>query len=164
MIVVVLSDTHIPERMRGLPDELLSFLEGAFCILHAGDVTEWWVVEELSRFAPVYAVRGNMDTPGVLSRLPEKRVVELGGVRVGLIHGRGSPETAERIALEAFSKDGIHAIVYGHSHRPFLEWKKNYILMNPGSPTDTVFAPCRTFGRLEITGGRILRGEIIRLD
>jgi putative phosphoesterase len=162
--VAVLSDTHIPERMRKLPEDLLSCLQGVSFILHTGDVTEWWVIEELSRIAPVYGVCGNMDTPGVASRLPERRVVELEGIRIGLLHGRGSPEEAERIALKAFAQEDVQVIVYGHSHRPKLEWQKAFLLVNPGSPTDTVFAPRRTLGRLEIAEGRILRAEIVALE
>ncbi|MEN3203036.1 MAG: metallophosphoesterase family protein [Atribacterota bacterium] len=164
MIVAVLSDTHIPERSRTLPEYLVPFLKGVDCILHAGDVTEWWVLEELSQFAPVHAVCGNMDIPGVRMRLPAKRVVELEGVRIGLLHGHGSPEEAERMALTSFVGENVQVIIYGHSHRPLLVWHKEFLLMNPGSPTDRVFSPCLTMGRLEITSGRVSRGEIIRLD
>lgn len=164
MVVAVLSDTHIPERLKTIPDYLTPFLRGVDCILHAGDVIEWWVLEELSQFAPVYAVCGNMDTPGVHSRLPARRVVELEGVRIGLIHGHGSPEEAERMALTSFSQENVQVIIYGHSHRPLLVWQKNFLLLNPGSPTDRIFAPCLTLGRLEIASGKVIRGEIIRLD
>ncbi|MGQ9621942.1 MAG: metallophosphoesterase family protein [Candidatus Caldatribacteriaceae bacterium] len=164
MIAVVLADTHIPARVKKIPEELLPFLREASLILHAGDATEWWVIEELSRFASVYMVRGNMDSLEVSSRLPEKTVVEIERVRLGLIHGLGSPEEAKRMALSAFKTESVQAVVYGHSHRPLLEWHKDFLLMNPGSPTDDVFAPCRTFGRLEICGERIFRAEIIRIE
>lgn len=163
-MVVVLSDTHVPERSRTLPEHLVPFLKEASSILHAGDLTEWWVLEELSRFAPVYAVCGNMDAKEVCSRLPAKRIVELEGVRIGLLHGRGSPEEAERMALTSFAGEDVQVIIYGHSHRPLLSWRKDFLLMNPGSPTDRVFSPCLTIGRLEIVSRRVLRGEIIRLD
>ncbi len=164
MIAVILADTHIPARAKRIPEELLPFLKEASLILHAGDATEWWVIEELSRFASVYTVRGNMDSLEVSSRLPEKTVVEVGRVRLGLIHGWGSPEEAKRVALSAFKTEGVQAVVYGHSHKPLLEWHEDFLLMNPGSPTDKVFAPCRTFGRLEICRERIFRAEIICLE
>lgn len=164
MIIAVLSDTHIPERSKALPEYLTPFLKGVNCILHAGDVTEWWVLEELSQFAPVYAVSGNMDAPYVHTRLPAKRVVELEGVRIGLVHGHGSPEEAERMALTSFTDENVQVIVYGHSHRPLLMWRREFLLMNPGSPTDRVFSPCLTLGRLEVVSGRVIRGEIVRLD
>lgn len=164
MVVAVLSDTHIPERSKVLPEYLTPFLRNANCILHAGDVTEWWVLEELSQFAPVYAVCGNMDAPGVHTRLPIKRVVELEGVRIGLVHGHGSPEEAERIALASFTGEDVQVVIYGHSHRPLLIWRREFLLMNPGSPTDRVFSPCPTMGRLEVVSGKVTRGEIIRLD
>ncbi|MCS7242785.1 MAG: metallophosphatase family protein [Candidatus Caldatribacterium sp.] len=164
MVVAILSDTHIPERLKVLPEYLTSFLQSVDCILHAGDIVEWWVLEELSQFAPVYAVCGNMDTPSVCTRLPAKRVVELEGVRIGLVHGRGSPEEAEKVALTSFAEENVNVVVYGHSHRPLLVWRREFLLVNPGSPTDKVFSPCLTMGRLEIASGKVCKGEIIRLD
>ncbi len=63
MKIAVISDTHIPQRGRNLPPYFTSFFEGVSLILHAGDITEWWFLEELMKYAPVRAVRGNMDSP-----------------------------------------------------------------------------------------------------
>ena len=66
-------------------------LEGADAILHAGDITSLELLDELGAIAPVHAVAGNMDSETTLSTLGERRVLELGGHRVGLIHGWGAP-------------------------------------------------------------------------
>jgi putative phosphoesterase len=61
-------------------------LERADLILHAGDVTAAAVLRELEAYAPVEAVRGNMDEPALQAVLPERRVVEVEGARIGLVH------------------------------------------------------------------------------
>src|SRR5688572_29444839 len=84
--VGVISDTHCPERV---PNSALNRIEAVFegcdCILHAGDIEAQSVLDRLAVIAPVHAVRGDheIDT----RYLPEKRVVEVGGVRIGLHHG-----------------------------------------------------------------------------
>lgn len=63
MRVVVLSDTHLrATSARGLPEKVLSSLRDAEVILHAGDVTEQPLLDELVGYAPVHAVLGNNDT------------------------------------------------------------------------------------------------------
>src|SRR5690242_1006251 len=84
--VGVLSDTHVPDYMPALPTAVAACFAGVDLILHAGDVTGAAVLEELGALAPVVAVKGNHDTLD----LPRKRLVEIGGARIGLIHGHRS--------------------------------------------------------------------------
>ena len=60
-LAIVLADTHIPRRARALPEELVPYLREADLILHAGDLIQPSVLDELSTHAPVYAVRGNVE-------------------------------------------------------------------------------------------------------
>ena len=76
----------MPRGTRRLPAECLRRLESVELILHAGDVVGAAVLEELARLAPVAAVAGNMDEPTLIAALPEQRVVELGGARIGVVH------------------------------------------------------------------------------
>ncbi len=46
-LAVVLADTHISRRARALPEELVPYLERADLILHAGDLIEASVLDEL---------------------------------------------------------------------------------------------------------------------
>ncbi|MCD6155949.1 MAG: YfcE family phosphodiesterase, partial [Candidatus Atribacteria bacterium] len=99
---MVISDTHIPERAKDLPPQLISALEEASLIVHAGDICEYWVVEELLSFAPLFAVQGNMDKADVKAKLKEKEIFEVAGKRIGLVHGWGSPWGIEKRISEVF--------------------------------------------------------------
>lgn len=159
----VVSDTHIPGRARALPAALLQGLAGVELILHAGDILEESVLEALRAVAPVQAVAGNNDCPDLVRRYGWRRVVEVGGRRIGLVHGHiGSADDTPHRALEAFAGEWIDAVVFGHSHIPLCREVGGVLLFNPGSPTDRRRQPHCTYGLLHIAPG-VLRGEIIAL-
>lgn len=138
MRIGVVSDTHIPMRAKQLPARLFELLNGVEMILHAGDIVDDWVLHELAALAPVEAVAGNMDPPELANRLGRKKILNIAGFKLGLIHGdHGSirSKTPQR-ALAAFSKDDVNCVVFGHSHQPYCQKKNGILLFNPGSPTD----------------------------
>ena len=158
----VVSDTHIPGRAAQLPEAMLSAFGEVDLILHAGDLTSLEVMEALEELAPVEAVQGNMDDLKVRARLAERRIVEAEGCRIGLVHGSGSPLGLERRALRAFEANGVQAVVFGHSHKPFNHRVGEVLLFNPGSPTDRRFSPHGSFGRLRVNG-RAVSGEVVEI-
>ncbi len=162
MKVGVISDTHIPTRAGSLPQKVKEIFQGVDLILHAGDLEDMWVIYELEEIAPVKAVVGNMDPYDLSEHLPAKRIVQAGGVRIGLIHGWGEPKGLPRRVREAFLGENVQCIVFGHSHQPFNEIVEGILLFNPGSPTDTIFAPYKSVGILHIE--KDIRGEIVRID
>lgn len=138
----------------------MSRLEEADLILHAGDFTASFVLEELERYAPVEAVYGNMDEPVLRERLPAQRVVEVGGTRIGMTHvGGPAAGRAERLAARFPECD---AVVYGHSHIPEATWQGAVWILNPGSPTERRRAPEHTMIMLRIDAGRI-EPEVVTL-
>ncbi len=157
----VVSDTHIPKVAPSLPARLLRELEGCELILHAGDLVDLMVVEELERVAPTVAVRGNMDGPEVARSLPDTRVIAMEGVRIGLIHGGGAPLGIEKRVMAPFSDVGV--VVYGHTHQPKVERKGRVLLVNPGTPTDLRFSSRLSYAVLEVEEGKV-RAEIRYLD
>jgi putative phosphoesterase len=86
-MIFVLSDTHVPERMKELPRNLVERIGPADLILHAGDFVVWEVFRQLSSLAAVHAVRGNMDEAKLRRFLPETKVLEITGKKIGLCHG-----------------------------------------------------------------------------
>jgi len=159
MKIGIISDTHIPLTAPQLPHVVLDLFSNVEAILHAGDLVELGVLEELQALAPTYAVYGNMDGGAVRAALPQDRIVELGGFKIGLTHGSGSPRgLAERVRRRF---DQVDLIVYGHSHRSESVRIDGTILCNPGSPTDTRFAPYNSIGILHVSDK--IEAEIIRL-
>jgi len=148
-------------RARYLPAEIFTAFTGVDLILHAGDIMDWTVIRELSTLAPVEAVYGNMDGAEVRQRLERRRIIELGEVRIGLIHGDGAGYGTVARAAQAFS--GVHCIVFGHSHRPYNEWHGDTLLFNPGSPTDRRMMPMGSYGFLYVSGDYIW-GDICYME
>jgi uncharacterized protein len=158
LLAVVLADTHISRRARALPEELVPYLERADLILHAGDLIEASVLDELSLYAPVRAVKGNVDPPDV--NLPETLEFDFGGARIAMIHDSGRKEGRRRRLKRRFPDARV--VVFGHSHVPFLEDENGLLLLNPGSPTDKRRQPHHTFALLRTEEGDV-RAEIVVL-
>ena len=59
----VISDTHVPDRVRQLDPQAFGIFQaaGVQAILHAGDVSGPQLLAQLEQIAPVYAVKGNRD-------------------------------------------------------------------------------------------------------
>ena len=163
MRVLVLSDTHLrPGVHKRLPDEVYAELEQADAVLHAGDIVTADLLHELSGFAPVHAVLGNNDLDPALSHLPERAVVELDGVRVGMVHDSG-PSAGREGRMRRLFPDA-EVVVFGHSHIP---WDRSGIdgqlLFNPGSATERRAQPEHTYGVLELDGGRVAGHRIVAI-
>ncbi|GLW25836.1 metallophosphoesterase [Microbispora triticiradicis] len=160
MKVVVLADTHAPRRWKSCPPAVARHLRGADLILHAGDVCTAEVLVELSAYAPVRAVLGNNDGPDVAAwGAPETLELDLGGLRVGMIHDSG--QATGRTARMRRRFPGADLVVYGHSHIPMDLTGDGVRVFNPGSPTDRRRQPHGTIGLLDIAGGELRRAEIV---
>jgi putative phosphoesterase len=137
-------------------------LPGAAAILHAGDLLDEGVLGSLAGFAPVHAVLGNNDL-SLVGRLPHTLVVELGGVRVGLIHDSGRQRGRAARLRRRFPDAGV--VVFGHSHAPIAEeGEGGQLLFNPGSPTQRRAQPVCTFGELYLAGGTVIGHRIIAVE
>jgi putative phosphoesterase len=160
---LVLADTHIRRGWhRRLPDAVYSALEQADVILHAGDVCDSDCLEELAGFAPVKAVFGNNDHE-LVGVLPERRVEEIEGVRIGLVHIPRA-EIGRAARMRGWFPEADIGI-YGHSHLPE---NRHYAevamtLFNPGSATERRRAPRHTIGWLHLEDGTF-RSEIVAID
>ena len=151
MKIGVIADTHIPERCSEIPAAVLKEFKKVDMIIHAGDLVDIIVLRKLQGFCPdVKAVCGNMDQEEAREELPEKMVFDVSGFTIGLTHGYGSPDQLTKRLAEVFKKDKVDVIIFGHSHQPMNEKIGDILYFNPGSPTDTVFAPYASYGIIEI--------------
>lgn len=157
MKIGVLSDTHL----RDPHPEFKRLIEAHFSdvekIFHLGDFVNWTVAEYLSNLKELIAVCGNMDPPEIRKAFPRKRVVELYGFKIGLIHGGGSPLGIESRIREEFGE--LDAIVYGHTHMPANHQAGGILFFNPGSPSRSSIH-WATLGALRV--GEKIEGEIIK--
>ncbi|OPG04516.1 metallophosphoesterase family protein [Microbispora sp. GKU 823] len=160
MKVVVLADTHAPRRWKSCPPAVAGHLRGADLILHAGDVCTADVLVELSAYAPVHAVLGNNDGPDVAAwGAPETLELDLGGLRVAMIHDSGQATGRTARMRRRFPEADL--VVFGHSHIPMDLTGDGVRVFNPGSPTDRRRQPHGTIGILEVEGGVLRRAEIV---
>lgn len=148
MLIGLISDTHIPDRMRELPKKVFEAFKDVEMILHAGDITSQEVIEKLEEIAPVIAIQGNTDRIVGLN-LPKTAVVEAEELKIGVIHGEVYPR-ADTQQLHYLAKQlDVDILVSGHSHQPKVEKVEDVLLINPGSPTVPRLAD-RTVMLLEI--------------
>jgi putative phosphoesterase len=155
MRLVLMADTHVPRRARDLPEQLWQAVEEADVVIHAGD----WVCVELldallARGRRLIGVVGNNDGPSLRARLPEVATVELGGLRLVVVHDTGAARGREQRCATRFPDADV--VVFGHSHIPWdTEAPTGLRLLNPGSPTDRRRQPTCSWMTAEINGGRL---------
>jgi uncharacterized protein len=146
--IAVIADTHLPRGARKLPEECILRCEAADLILHLGDVVAASILDEVRALGPVEAVYGNMDEPALRETLPQRHVVEVDGVRIGMVHIPG-PRAGREARLSGWFPD-CQAVIYGHTHVPQIEQHDGVWILNPGSPTERRKAPERSMLELEI--------------
>jgi putative phosphoesterase len=153
--VLVLADTHLPKRARVLPDVVLTAVDDADLVIHAGD----WVDEAtldllLATGTPVLGVAGNNDGDALHRRLPEVATATIEDVRLAVVHETGASTGRERRMDERFPDTDV--LVFGHSHIPWDTTTPGGMrLLNPGSPTDRRRQPRHTYGVLTLDAGAI---------
>ena len=151
MKIGVISDTHGLLR-----PEALAALRGSDCIIHAGDIGDPSILNELSRLAPLTAVRGNVDREKWARKIPETNVVEAGGISIYVLHNLEDLDLKPEAA-------GFVAVIYGHSHVPKQETKNGVLYFNPGSAGPRRFRLPVSIGWLMVEGAQP-RAEICHLD
>ena len=146
MRVGVLADTHNLLRPR-----VLELLADCDRILHAGDVGEPEILERLRQAAPqavLDAIRGNTDAGATADALPETLAGDLDGLPFRMVHRREDMDRAWPARARL--------VVFGHSHRPELEWQGSCLLLNPGSCGPRRFHLPLTLAILTVADGRIV--------
>lgn len=165
----ILSDTHGLLR-----PEVVERLADAEMLLHAGDIGDGdggdgsgggEILERLEAIAPTLAVAGNVDQGSADPRiraLPREVVTEIAGVSLLMIHRREDAE-ARLAELVSAGRPRPDLVVFGHSHRPEIDWPRGALFLNPGACGRRRFRLPLTVARCTLTDGRIVP-EILAVD
>ena len=157
MLVGVVSDTH-----GYLNPRVLELLRGVDHILHAGDIGDDSIIQELGRIAPITSVRGNNDREGPISLYPLEATEDLAGWRILLTHEVKLPKSTDHPAMSRYRDAGVDAVVFGHSHIALHERRGEVLFFNPGAAGKRRFKVVPSIGFLTLEEGRI-DGSIVPL-
>jgi putative phosphoesterase len=148
----LISDTHVPSRAKAIPQSVFKVFENVDFIIHAGDLVELTVVDELEQLAPVLAVHGNMDGPQVSGALPKLNSLKILDYKIGVVHDPGIMFGVNKMR-EMAKQNLFNVLVYGHTHASSIKWENKTLFINPGSPTspEPPFLCKPTVGLLKIT-------------
>ncbi len=139
-LIGVLSDTH-----GHLPTGVTKAFKKADLIIHAGDIGDEKVLDELSQIAPIVAVRGNMDFGKWTKKLPDEETIEIGSIILYVLHNSG------RLDIDPNHAD-FKAVISGHTHRPEIYEKDGICFLNPGSASYPKFGNSASAGLIQIRG------------
>jgi uncharacterized protein len=143
--VGLISDTHVPKRARGLPKKVFEIFENVDYIIHAGDLVELAVLEELEQIAPVLAVHGNMDGLEVTNALPKLNSMKIFDWKIVVAHDQNIIYGLNK-SLENGGQNEFDVFVYGHTHVANIKWEEKILYINPGSATD----PASSFDKASV--------------
>ncbi len=165
--LVIVADTHVPNRARDLPGQLWRDIEDVDVVIHAGDWVDIRLLDELeARSKQLVAVHGNNDLGELRQRLAEVARVEIEGLRLGVVHETGSAKGREDRCSQLYPE--LDVLVFGHSHIPWDTTTTSGLrLLNPGSPTDRRRQPHCTYltatAASTAEGGRLYDVSLHRL-
>ncbi len=129
MKILLVSDTHGRDSTL---EEALE-LEKPDFMCHMGDVEGSEDYIRVIAECPIAMIAGNND---FWTDLNPEIVFELQGFRILMTHGHyyGAHGGNEQLK-SAGRRNGADIVLFGHTHRPTLEFDKDIIVANPGSLT-----------------------------
>lgn len=134
--IFVISDIHYPDRLDKFPD-FTGLYEDCDAVISLGDYTSLEVMKYTEGLRPkFFGIYGNMDETSVKEILPKTIKMEIEGVKIGLLHGSGSPFAIENRVKQELGEN-LDAYIFGHSHRPFNKTIQDKFFFNPGAFSDS---------------------------
>ncbi len=142
-LIGVISDTH-----GHVPSGVSKIFKNTDLIIHAGDIGDQKILDELSQIAPIVAVRGNMDFGKWIKKLPDEETIEIGSIILYVRHNSGKLDIDPEHA-------GFKAVITGHTHRPEVYEKNGIGFLNPGSASYPKFGNPASAGLIQIRGAAL---------
>ncbi len=188
-LIGVLSDTHIPHRLKQMPQRVYDLLQGCDIILHAGDLEDTLILDQLRQIAPVYAVRGNVHWQSSMGThdqdLPSMVTVPIGGHVIFMTHGHinfaltmidkvihfSTQPTLDAVnrsiimRLARIKPPDADIVIFGHTHKPCAEHVDGVLYFNPGAVCNTYRPKAEpSIGRLRLTPEGQIKPEWFKLS
>ncbi|HUQ01753.1 MAG TPA: metallophosphoesterase family protein [Kofleriaceae bacterium] len=127
-------------------------------ILHAGDIGDLHVLDELAAIAPLHAIRGNIDVRAVT--LPDVLTIDVGAegdeegaLRILLVHIGVAGVRLRADVAKLARAERAQLVVCGHSHIPFIGRDRDLLVFNPGSVGPRRFNLPIVYGTLTLPPG-----------
>ena len=128
MKVLIVSDTHrhnenfVKAVERTAPIDL---------VVHCGDIEGSELFISQAAVCPVQMVAGNND---FFSELPGELTFKIGDLQVWVTHGHHYyVSMGTEFIIEEARARGVDVVMYGHTHRPSIEYSAGIVALNPGS-------------------------------
>jgi len=150
-VIGVVSDTH--GRMR---EAVVKKLARCELIIHAGDIGDEAVLDQLRGISRVIAVKGNVDHGIWSTGLKEAEYINFHEHHIFVIHNIDELER-HRPPAE------IDVLIYGHSHRASTRYKDGVLYLNPGSAGPKRFDLPPSIAYVQLVHGQ-LTAEIVPID
>jgi uncharacterized protein len=149
--VGLISDTHGLLR-----PEATAFLRGSDFIVHAGDIGDAKVLDDLGAIAPVTAVRGNNDRGPWVEPIAEREILKVGEIFIYVLHNLGELDLDPVAA-------GFRVVVSGHTHNPVIAERNGVLYINPGSSGPRRFKLPISAAELHVSGNSV-QAKLIELQ
>lgn len=143
----VISDTHGLFR-----PEIKKAFNGVNLIIHAGDMGKPEVIQHMEEIAPVIAVRGNVDGGNWCSGIPYSDIVNIDNKLIYLIHNINE--------FDYTGTEKLDVVIFGHSHKPLIEYEDDVLYFNPGSAGPQRFSLPISAGKLIIRDNKVFPQHI----
>jgi putative phosphoesterase len=162
MKILVISDSHIGQRLMKMPDEITKAISLFDHVIHAGDFTSYSAYMDYFANPDFYCVSGNMDDYNLKAVLPSKLVLSLSGLKIGITHGWGSHDRlSERILNEIFFDVALDILIHGHSHHPESRKTGSLLILNPGSLVSNIGTSSRSYAVLDLEETKAPKTKIV---
>lgn len=150
LLIGVISDTH-----GTLHSEIIKIFKDVDLIIHAGDIGNPDIIEDLQTIASVVAIRGNMDFEAWANEFPETQDVPASETLIHVIHNVSNFDIKSDSA-------NFNAVIHGHTHKPCIENRHNMLFLNPGSASLPQIDQSPSVALLRVSG-TLLDAQIIEI-
>ena len=133
-IVLIVGDSFVPQRVYDISEQFKSLLtpnkiNHILCLGNMGSKDQYDWLKTLSN--NFHCVKGDYDFD---ESLPEKKCVQIGEFKIGMIHGHQVFPTGDIDSLASVQRElGCDLLVYGYDHELSIKAKDNALYLNPGS-------------------------------